>query len=173
MDLGQLAQAALWAVQNLSIPVREPSYTEPDFWSIPLTITRARPVEDNVLWQDFLGVPSQDLHPKVVKSYVATSFNDDVVRWRWIEGNGLLAPDSVDLNNAIERHIDRLETHPWPASFRPLNRRVGDSTQLKLQVLNTSGATQLCFAAVYGWYYPQLLSTNERSSREGVTDAIR
>jgi len=173
MHLGHLAQAALWAVQNLSIPVREPSYVLPDFWAVPLTITRARPVPSNASWQDFLSVPSEDLHPKVIRSYVATSFDADVVAWRWIEKDHLFATDSVDLVSGIDRHIDRFETHPYPAKFRPLTRRVADSSQFTLQVLNTTGNDQLCFAAVYGWYYPQLQSSMERGATEGVTDAVR
>lgn len=171
--LADIAQAALQATRLASIPVREPSYTKPSFWALPLTITRARGLEVMAgAWQDFLEIPSIQDHPKVVTHYVATPFVAGTVEYRFVIKGTLLDPSAVTLPPAVERHLDRFATHPFPTKKRPLYIRVGDTDSFVIQARNLTGVEQLAFAAVYGWYYPQLLNA-ARGGGEGIDDTAR
>lgn len=166
-------QAALRVVQNVSIPVREPSYNAVPFWGAPLTITRARPIPALTNWIDYLVIPPQDLYPRVIKQYIATSQVPDQLEYRWLRTTGYVSPDTVDLPPNVERHLDRFLTHPYPCRWRPFMLRVGDSDRLVLQVRNPTAGQQLAFAAVFGWYYPSLESPSEISQTEGVDGTVR
>lgn len=168
-----MAQTALDALKYLTFQVREPSYNQPDFWSSALTITRARPLPANLPWTDFVEIPLQSSYARIIRSFVATSFAAGAVEYRWVYTNGLLAPDSVTLPSNVERHLNRLAPHPYPCSFRDFVVRSSARGRLRLQVRNLTANQQLAFAAVYGWYYPDLASPNEIASQEGIDGTIR
>jgi len=174
MDQASLAYAATRVVRNTAIPVREPSYNWPTFWSAPLTITRARPLPvGGGLWQDFLVVPEEDLFPRVINSYIATPFTAETVEFRWVYRDHLLEPQAIVLPATVSRHLRRQLAHPFPCLFRRFFVWAGDASQLKIQARNLTANQQLAFAAVFGWYYPSFDSPEERGTGEGVTDAVR
>lgn len=168
-----LARVLARAAKNFSFPVRPPSYTQPSFWAEPITITRARPIDPGLGWVDFLSVPDKDSYTKIIRSYVAAPYTEGQVSFRWLRGNVLLDPDTIDIPANVERHINRLVVHPYPARFRPLTFPAFDRTQVVLQVNNTAQDIQLAFAAVYGWYYPDLRDPFEADDLEGIDDAAR
>lgn len=177
MDVDQtvrdLSEAFLEMIQFAPIPIRRPSFNKPSFWSRALNITRARPVEDDPLWQDFLVVKAEDLHPRVIKRFVVTSQNEGAVSWRFARNNTLPDQDSFNINTVVEKNLDRFAANPYPCNWRDVYIRLEDDDIFRIQVLNTSGQKQLCFAGVQGWYYPQLRSPSEISRSEGMTDQVR
>lgn len=184
VDLRQLEQAFRYVGENVAVPIRRPSYHAPPFWSIGLTITQARPLPIPAAapgdWLDFLVIPDKDLHKKVVKAYVAASFNDSpVVEFRWIRDGNLLYPREIALDPAVEHHLDRTAALPFPCTFRAFyilgvaGGIENTDRSLKLQARNLTVENQLAFAAVYGHYYPAFRAPNEYSEFEGIDDSSR
>lgn len=168
-----LARVLARAAKNFSFPVRPPSYSQPSFWSEPIVITRARPIDPGLGWVDFLSVPDKESHTKIIRAYIASSYNEGQVSFRWIRGNSLLDTDTVSIPANVERHINRLVAHPYPARFRSFTFPAFDRTQVVLQANNATNDIQLAFAAVYGWYYPDLRDPYEADDLEGIDDAAR
>lgn len=169
-----IAESAQRILENFSIPVRMTSYIEAPFWSLPLTLTRARPLPVNGgAWTDFFSVPVNNLFSRVVHSYVLTPRTEGQVEFRWIKGGSLLYPESFQLPVAVERHIDRLAVHPYPCHFRKTFVVAKHDEELRIQARNLSANLQLIFGAVVGWYYPALKSPNEITPDTGIDDATR
>lgn len=161
------------AAKDLTFPVRPPSYIAPSFWTEPLTITRARPLDPGAGWVDFLTVPNKDSHIKIVRSYIATPYLEGQVAFRWLRAQTLYDPDTLNLPANVERHINRIVANPYPARFRTTTFVSYANTEIVLQANNQSVDRQLAFAAVYGWYYPSLRDPFEAGERQGVDDTTR
>lgn len=169
----ELAGAAQRAIKNLVVPVREPSYNENSFWSSPITITRARPVDPGGGWVDFLEVPIQNLHARVIYKYGLTTETDGAAEFRWVRGNTLLSTWPFVLTAGVERHLDRLAVNPYPVKLRNTFIFAKSIHRLRVQVRNLTLAQQYIWGVVYGWYYPTLESPNEISPQEGIDDTVR
>lgn len=171
------ADALTLLVQNAAIPRRKPSYTENTFWSIPITMTRCRPVPIPAAapgpWLDYLLIPAKNSYPRAIKSFVATSQNEGVVEFRWVRNGILMTPDTFDLDPTVTYNLDRQAAFPYPTVPRGTVIWARANDQLVLQVRNLTTDIQLAFAAAYGWYYPQLNDPNEIGPLEGITDVVR
>lgn len=155
--------------EEVTYPLRRPSYQDPSFWAIPLTLTKALPVPAGGGWVDFLEIPRRDGHKIVIKEYTADGMNSGVFEFRWIVGGMLkFAPTP-----GPERHLDRAALNPYPASPRETFILATANQRVVLQARNTSVAEEQCFAQVYGWYYPSLHSPNEFTAQEGIDDQAR
>jgi hypothetical protein len=156
-----------------SIPLRENSWNEYPFWADPINLTKARPVPANSGWLNYIVLPRRSQYIGIVRQFVGTSQNaPDVsgVEYRFIKRGVLLPINEYNITNDVEKHLDRNQSNPFPTHPRHTFIRVEDDEDLILQVRNTSGSVQLAFAALYGWYYDDLRSPDERSPTEGITD---
>ena len=171
--LAQLESAAQTFIRNSTIPVRDPSYIRPDFWSEPLNVTRVRSVPAAGTWVDFLEIPRKDSFPRIVYSYVFNSYTTGALEFRWIRGNRLVAPDSFSIETNVERHLDRLVTHPYPNSPRRTVIYLKSDERSVVQVRNTGANAQTGYGLVYGWYYPNTRNPNEVTPQEGIDGTVR
>ncbi len=156
-----------------SIPLRENSWNEYPFWADPINLTKARPVPANSGWLNYIVLPRRSGYIGMVREFVGTSqFVHSVsgIEYRFIRRGVFVLPPQYDITNGVEKNLERSEALPYPTTPRKTFIRVEDSEDLILQVRNTTGAQQLAFAALYGWYYDSLRNPNEISSSEGITD---
>lgn len=167
------ADALQTVVRYAAIPTRPVSYVENSFWAIPINLTRCRPVPGGGSWRDLIEVPVRQGYPRAVKLFVASGQTEGTLEYRWLNRGLLVEPDAFQITNTVEKNIDRFAAFPYPVYNRPTTVWGRDVEQLVLQVRNLTGAQQLAFAAVYGWYYPQLDTPEEIGSMEGITDQAR
>lgn len=173
IEWSELTQAVSRASKLSPIPVRKPSYNAPPFWGLPLNISRVRPIEGNSGWITFFTIPKKELFVRIVQSFVLDGFTSNVLQFRFILNNHILAPNSFVLTPNIERHIERFNTHPYPCTSRKTHIFAKADDQLLVQVNNTNGNQQYAYGAVYGWYYPNTRNPNEISPEEGMDDQVR
>lgn len=174
----QVYEAMQRVIDSVSVPVREPSYNDPSFWSEALTITRTRIIPGRSGWLDYLTVTPKEGYPRVIKSYVATPYEQtaglpSLMEFRWVRRQTIEDTTQIILDPGVERHVDRYESEPWPAFFRKVRFYADDTSRFALQVRNRSRRAERAIAAVTGWYYPELQSPGEITSQQGVTDALR
>jgi len=172
-----IIEGALRAARIVSIPVRRPDWVDPSFWAYPLNQTKTRPVPAASSWLDYLTVrPSRagGLAPEgysaVIKGFVATSEADPAVsgiRYRFMLGGRLLPAQEFGITDAIDRHVQRNDTYPWPAFHRRTFIQVSNNQLLTLQVRNTSGAEAVAIAGLYGWFYPNLGTLGKGGQEDG------
>lgn len=173
VEIPEFVKALQRAFDLVPIQVRDPSYNAPSFWSTALNITRARPIPVGAGWVDLLEIPMLDGHARVVERIITTSQNEGLVDFRWIINGHLQDVSQVAGPVAIDRHLDRSLAAPYPCTYRERPMRFGSAQQVRLQAFNGTAAIQLAFAAVQGWYYPTLGSTDEVTKKEGVDDVVR
>lgn len=164
-------------VRGAPLPIRQPSFTCPDFWSAPINQSRARLIPDPGplpgTWLDYLTVRPQTGYPRVITKFVATSEVLSAVEYRWIYKGNLFAPDQMILDPAVERHLDRQLVHPYPCTQRQTYIVADDTSPLVLQARLLVAGPQRAFASIQGWYYPDLGSPDEVTRQTGVTDYVR
>lgn len=147
-----------------SIPFREPDYARPSYWAKNLSETRCRPIPSGAGWIDYITIQmGQGFAPQgyscVVQYFIATGLLDpatSTLRYRFTQAGIPLPVQEFDINNNIELGVERASAIPWPAMVRRVYLEIQNDRQLVLQVMNTSGAPQLAFAGLFGYYFPNL-----------------
>ncbi len=179
----QVVRAAQMVAKMGSIPVREPEYARPSYWSKNLAETRTRPVPPTGgAWLDYitiqmgLGLAPQG-YSAVVQYFITTGEDDPLtsgLRYRFTQAGIPLPVQEFDINNTIELGVDRFATLPWPAMVRRIYIEIQNDRQLVLQVQNNSGDDQLAFAGLFGYYFPNLGDLPRGAiERGGNVDRIR
>jgi hypothetical protein len=161
-----VVHAAETAAKIASIPIRNPAWQDPTFWSYPLNETRTRPVPANSGWLNYIVIDlrlQQGFAPEDytirLKGFVATGQVDPAtsgLEYRFVRGGQMLPTQEFDITDNIERHLERSFPFPYPCFHRRLMLLVTNDSQIVLQVRNASGTPRLAFASLYGYYYPNL-----------------
>lgn len=161
-------QAALAETARLlSFPTRQPRWVKPPFWAWPLNETRTRPIPAASGWVDYIDIElgkepgtAPEGFTLRLAAFIGTTENDPLttgVTYRFKRNGALLPTQEFDITNTIERHLERYTNpEPYPAFARKMFLIVQNQGHLVLQVNNPSGSTQIAFAALYGYYYPNL-----------------
>ena len=171
----QMVAAVVVAARKSSIPIRNPAYIDPSWWSYPLNVTKTRPIPANSGWLNYLDINTNvggglvpTGHVIRLKGYVASGQYDPVVsglRYRFLESGRHMPDQEFDITDSIERHLERNNPNQFPHPFPCFHRRIvitlNNDSRLTLQVNNTSGTVRLAFASLYGYYYPNLLGLSK------------
>lgn len=169
--------AAAIVARNISIPLREPSYSRPPYWALPLNITKTRPIPAASGWLEYLvihlGVTglAPDGYSARVQYYIASGSVDPTtsgLRYRFRYNGALLPAQEFDITDGIERHIDHLAAAPYPAMPRRFDLHMRNNSRLVLEVNNTGGASTFAFAALMGYYYPNLGDLDRGAQERGT-----
>lgn len=168
-----------------SIPMREPSSARPTFWSQSICSTKTRPVPAMSGWLDYIVLqPGKGNAPAgysgIINFMVATAQNNMATNgllYRFLLLGSPLNPSMFNMQPGFDQYVERVGTpNPFPAQPRKVNIIIDNNSQLRMQVNNTSGVVVNAYAALYGWWYPNL-GTSERSAFEASgfiqTDAAR
>ncbi len=164
LPVDQILRAAAIVARTGSIPFREPSSARPPFWAQPINTTKTRPIPAHTDWFDYVALSGgAEFFPEgysaMVSHFIGTSKNDMVtsgIEYRFMLNGAFLPSQEIGLTAGVELGVDRLSTTPWPAMHRKISITVTNMSYLALQVRNTSGATQIAIAGLFGWYYPNL-----------------
>lgn len=173
VEIPEFVKALQKAFDLVPIQVRDPSYNMPSFWSTALNITRARPIPVGPGWVDFLEIPQLSGHAKILEKYITACQTLGAVQFRWIVNGILMDATQVIVAAGVDQHLNRALAAPYPCTYRHRPMRFGSEHPVRIQALNTTANIQVAFAAVQGWYYPTLGSTNEVTRGEGVNDVAR
>jgi len=171
----QMVASVIVAARTMSIPIRNPAYIDPTWWSYPLNVTKTRPVPANSGWLDYIDINSDNGgglvptgHVIRLKGYVASGQYAPTVsglRYRFRKNGQFLPDQEFDITDTIERHLERNNPnqfpHPFPCFHRRIVMTLNNDSRLTLQVNNTSGIVRLAFASLYGYYYPNLLGLSK------------
>jgi hypothetical protein len=168
----QLSDAMQNVLRVASLPIREPSPCRPTFWSIPITYTKTRPVPANSGWLDYLPMsPGQGMFPSgynaAINFVIATSLTNmatNGLQYRFLLEGDLLPAQYFNLSPGFDLNVERVGApNPFPAQTRRVNIVVPNTNHLSLQVNNTSGAPVLAYAGLFGWFYPNLGSSEKEA----------
>jgi len=183
--ISEATDAAKITMRSMSVPMREPSYSRPPYWALPLNETRTRPIPALSGWLNYITIhmgQQPGLAPAGysarVQYYIASGEVSPITSgllYRFVYNGVLLRSEEFDITNDIERHIDHLAAMPFPAQPRRLDQHVRNDGRLVLQVNNTGGAIAMAFAALMGYYYPNL-GDRDRGALErgsGNDDTVR
>ena len=181
--LPEAIDAAKSVARNISIPLREPSYSRPPFWALPLNESKTRPIPAGSGWIDYIDLHlgmqlAPTGHSARVQWFIASGADSPITSgllYRFKYNGALLASQEFDITNDIERHIDHLAAMPYLAQPRRLDLHLRNESRLVLQVNNTGGATTLAFASLMGYYYPNLgdLDRGSLERGHGNDDTVR
>lgn len=156
------------ALPGMNLPWRQASFNNPTFWSKPLVLTAALPINPGSTWTDVFDLRGRTSSTGLVNSYTATSFGDasiDDLEYRFVF-NGALPP-FVSFVSGVEY------SKSAPATFPVIPRQtfftVRPIDRLQLQVRNNSAAPRYLIAALYGWFFDDN-NAYEINYREGITD---
>lgn len=163
----ELQQALADVARLMSIPTRSPRWVKQPWWAWPLNVTRTRPIPAGSGWIDYIRIQlgQTDLAPTGyslrLAAFTGTGENDPLVTgmtYRFIRNGQRLPAQEFDITNTIEKHLERYSgvTFPFPTWARKMFLIVPNDGLLQLQVNNPSGAEELAFASLYGYYYPNL-----------------
>ncbi len=177
--------AAALVARNISIPLREPSYSRPPYWGLPLNESRTRPIPAASGWLDYIVLhlgktPGQapDGYSARVQYYIASGNESPITSgllYRFVYNGQLLRSQEFDITNDIERHIDHLAAMPYPAQPRRIDLHLRNNSRLVLQVNNTGGSPTYAFASLMGYYYPNLGDLDRGALERGTRndDTVR
>lgn len=184
LNLAQMSPAAQQVIgamatlaQMGSIPLREPVYNRPTFWSYPLNEMRARIVPPTTAFVDFIVIQMGRGRAPVGYSakfqyWVMTGLNDPAtsgITFRFLVNGSPFDPATFGITSNIDQCVERVNApNPWPAQPQRFNMLITNDRQIRLQVRNTSGINQRAFAALYGYYYPNLGDLTRGSLERGV-----
>lgn len=170
-----MVAAVITAAKQASIPIRNPAWIDPSWWSYPLNVTRTRPIPANSGWIDYIdlnttiggGLSPSDYAIRL-KGYVASGQYAPTVSgllYRFRRNGGFPPDQEFDITDSIERHLERNNPNQFPHPFPCFHRRIvmvlNNNSRLTLQVNNTSGTARLAFASLFGYYYPNLLGLSK------------
>ena len=162
-----LVAAGAAFMQETILPVRRTGVNRPDYWTLPLTLTKLRPVPSQAGWQDFLIVDPKVNYEFVIKQYVATLVpyaNPAGFDFRFVTTSN--QPTYVNNAPNANLHVDAL----YPLVRRDTFLSGTDTDRYKLQVKNETGSDQTFAAAIFGWYYFDPDAAGEKSEG-GIIDA--
>lgn len=171
----QVGRALADVARVTSIPLREPSYSRPTFWSKPLLEMRARIIPPLTDWTPYITLQSGLANfpagfSATVQYFIATSVVDPAtsgVTWRFLYQGGIMDVNQFVLVPGIDLNVERSAAvpNPWPSQVRRIAQIIMNGEQFVLQVKNTSGVNQRALAALSGWYWPNT-PTQDRGNME-------
>lgn len=156
------------ALPVINVPWRQASFNNPTFWSKPLVITSAVPVNPGSTWTDVIDLFGRAASSALVNGYTATCFGDaaiDDLEYRFLYNGSL--PPFVTILPGVEYN----KTGPsiFPVIPRETFFIVRPIDRLQLQVRNNSASPRYSIAALYGWFFDDN-NPYEINVREGITD---
>jgi hypothetical protein len=185
ITVAEVIRASARMLKISSIPLREPSSARPTFWSQTICETRTRPVPPASGWLDYIVLqPGKGDAPAgysgIINFMVTTAQTNMATNgllYRFVLLGNLMPAQMFNLSPGFDLNVERVGTpNPFPAQPRRVFIIIDNNSRLVLQVNNTSGIPVNAYAALYGWWYPNL-GTSERSAFEASgfiqTDAAR
>lgn len=162
----QIGRALANVARSTSIPLREPVYGRPSYWSKPLLEMRARIVPPTTVWTPYItlqgGIGNFPAgYAATVQYWISTSLVDPAtsgVIWRFLYNGTLMDANSFVLLPGVDLNVERSATipNPWPAQVRRIAMSLMNNDQFVLQFQNTSGINQRALGTLSGYYWPNL-----------------
>lgn len=162
--------AFLQSLRGSNLPIRRPSFNQPAFWSLPIFLTKPRPVPAGTAWVDFLSVSGVPHYIAVITHFVASSVGDSNInglQWRFLLNGAGLTGTSF----AAGQELNKVGPNTYPVKYRSIYQPVTEIQTLTLQVQNLTGLQCMAVAALVGWWYETMSSTILRTE-SGLSDSI-
>ena len=163
----QVGRALANVAKVASIPLREPVYGRPSFWSKPLLEMRARIVPPTTAWTPYITLQGgignfPGGYGAVVQYWISTSVVDPAtsgVSWRFLYNGTIMDANAFVLLPGVDLNVERSTAipNPWPAQVRRIALSLMNYVILVLQFMNTSGINQRALGTLSGWYFPNLV----------------
>lgn len=158
-----------------SIPLREQSPGRPPFWAKPIVATKTRPIPAGTTWFDYIVLRGGfEFFPKgysaVVNRFISTGKGDPAtsgLAYRFLVDGDLVNATEFNLLATVDYNVDRASLTPFPSMVRRCFFNVPVGHSLILQAQNTSLATSIAYAGLFGWYY-SALGMQEREAFEAA-----
>lgn len=146
--------AVIASLQGSNLPIREPSWTAPSFWSRPLFKTVFLPVPANSGWVSALTVSGQPGYIAMVSHFTATSVGDILVsglQFRIRLDGSPLPASAVNIAPGVE--ISKAGPNEYPLVPRKLFQPVLQGQTLTIEVNNPTGLQRVALASFNGWFF--------------------
>jgi hypothetical protein len=137
------------------VPVREPSWNEPPFYSYNLSQTRCRRIAANTGWTEAQSLEGRAQYVAFVNKFALAS---DVA----LDGSGM--EFRLLLDGQEPQHFDlppgeisrETSITNWPVFKRETHLIVPLFQTLSIQVRNQSASDRYYFTGLFGYYYPDV-----------------